>query len=174
MEERMKKGQFSLVDFRDLMEKLRKPGLMQKMLGLLPGMGEMSKMLNSPESEKQFRQLVGMIDSMTVSERNNPKLIDQTRRMRIAKGSGVAPNQINDLVKMFDSMKPMMQMAASGSLKDKMGAMANMQGMMANNPFAPMQGGKMKVGTGKRLTPKEREKMQRDREKLLKKHRKGK
>lgn len=173
MEERMKKGQFSLVDFRELMEKLRKPGLMTKMLGLLPGMGEMSKMLNSPESEKQFRQLVGMIDSMTVSERNNPKLIDQTRRMRIAKGSGVAPNQINDLVKMFDSMKPMMQMAASGSLKDKMGAMTNMQGMMGN-PFGGMPGGKMKLGTGKRLTPKEREKMQREREKMLKKRRKDK
>ncbi len=174
MEERMRKGQFSLVDFRDLMEKLRRPGLMTKMLGLLPGMGDMSKMLNSPESEKQFRQLVGMIDSMTVSERNNPKLIDQSRRMRISKGAGVSPQQVNDLVKMFDSMKPLMAMAASGSLKDKMGAMTNMQSMMSMNPFNPMQGGKMKQSTGKRLTPKEREKMQREREKMLKKMRKQK
>ncbi len=174
MEERMKKGQFSLVDFRSLMEKLRKPGLMTKMLGLMPGMGQMSKMLNSPESEKQFKQLVGMIDSMTVAERNNPKLIDTTRRTRIARGAGVLPQQVNDLVKMFDSMKPLMAMAAGGNMKDKLGAVKNMQNMMSANPFNPMQGGKIKQSTGKRLTPKEREKLAKEKEKMLRKMRKQK
>ena len=174
MEERMRKGQFSLVDFRNLMDKLRKPGLMTKMMGLMPGMGEMSKMLSGGQGEKQFKSLVGMIDSMTVKERNDPKAIDTQRRMRIAKGSGVMPQQVNDLVKMFDQMKPLMTMASGGSMKDKMGMLKNMQGMMSN-PFGGMGGpggGKLKQSTGKRLTPKEREKMQRDKDKMLKKLRK--
>ncbi len=174
LEDRMRKGQFSLSDFRTLMEKLLKPGLMSKMLGLMPGMGDISKMLKSGDSEKQFKQLAGMIDSMTVAERNNPKLIDTPRRVRIAKGAGVMPNQINDLVKMFESMKPMMSMAAGGNMKDKMGMLKNLQNMMGSNPFNPMQGGKIKQSTGKRLTPKEKEKMQRERDKMLKKMRRQK
>ena len=174
MEERMRKGQFGLTDFRDMMEKLSRPGLMTKMLSLMPGMGQMSAMLNNPESEKEIRTLRGMIDSMTVAERNNPKLIDNQRRMRIARGSGVQPQKVNELVKMFDMMKPMMAMAAGGNMRDKLGSLGALQGMMSGNPMAAMQGLKTKQSTGKRLTPKEREKMAKEREKMLRKMRRQK
>ncbi len=91
-----------------------------------------------------MRRLTGIVDAMTPEERKNPKLIDQSRRNRIAKGSGVQPNQINDLVKQFEMIGPMLQMATSGSIGDKMKMLSQMQGMMARNPFSPMEGMKLK------------------------------
>ncbi len=173
IEERMSKGLFSLGDFRDMMQKLRKPGLMQKMLMLMPGMGEISKMMGNQDSEKEMRRLTGIVDSMTPDERRNPKLLDQSRRRRIAQGCGAQPSQVSDLVKQFEMLAPMLQMATSGSMGDKMKMMQQMQGMMANNPFNPMAGMKLKGNTGKRLTPKEREKMQKERERLLRKKKRG-
>jgi signal recognition particle subunit SRP54 len=169
LEERMRKGQFGLTEFRSIMEKFRKPGLMQKMLGLMPGMGEINKLMSGADSEKEMRRVSGIIDSMTPAERSNPKLIDNQRRMRIAAGAGVAASQVNDLVKQFDMLAPLMQMAAGGNMRDRMSMMQQMQQMMAANPMNPMMGMKVKQGTGKRLTPKEREKLLKEREKALRK-----
>jgi signal recognition particle subunit SRP54 len=162
-----------LADFRDMMQKLRKPGLMSKMLSLMPGMGEISKMMANTDNEKEMARLTGIVDSMTVAERENPKIIDGSRRNRIAKGCGVSPNQISELIKQFDMIKPMMQMATQGSVGDKMKMLQQMRGMMADNPFNPLDGMKLKGSTGKRLTPKEREKMQKERERLLRKKKRG-
>jgi signal recognition particle subunit SRP54 len=172
LEERMSKGIFTLADFRDMMQKLRKPGLMTKMLTLMPGMGDLSKMMAGTDSEKEMRRLTGIVDSMTPEERKNPKLIDPSRKNRIAKGCGVQPNQVSDLVKQFEMLAPILQMATSGGIGDKMKMMQQMQGMMSN-PFNPMGGVKTKGSTGKRLSPKEREKMQKDRDRLLRKKKRG-
>ena len=162
----MASGQFGLDDFRDLMQKLRKPGLMTKMLGLMPGMGDINKMLANTDSEKELSRLAGMVDSMTKAERKNPKLIDQNRRNRIAAGSGVAPNQVNDLVKQFNTMAPLMQMMAGGSKGDRMKMLQQLQSTISADPTASF---KVKQSTGKRLSEKERQQMQRDREKALRK-----
>jgi len=169
LEERMSKGIFTLGDFRDMMQKLRKPGLMTKMLTLMPGMGDLSKMMANADSDKEMRRITGIVDSMTPEERKNPKVIDPSRKNRIAKGCGVQPNQVSDLVKQFEMLAPMLQMATSGSMGDKMKMMQQMQGMMGGNPGNPMEGMRVKQSTGKRLTPKEREKMQKERERLLRK-----
>ena len=166
LEQRMASGQFGLDDFRDLMQKLRKPGLMTKMLGLMPGMGDINKMLANTDSEKELSRLAGMVDSMTKAERKNPKLIDQNRRNRIAAGSGVAPNQVNDLVKQFNTMAPLMQMMAGGSKGDRMKMLQQLQSTISADPTASF---KVKQSTGKRLSEKERQQMQRDREKALRK-----
>ncbi|MEI6527880.1 MAG: signal recognition particle protein, partial [Planctomycetota bacterium] len=173
IEERMAKGVFTLADFRDMMQKLRKPGLMTKMLGLMPGMGEISKMMANTDNEKEMSRLSGIVDSMTVSERMDPKTIDSSRRNRIAKGCGVSPNQVSELVKQFEMIKPMMQLATQGSVGDKMKMLQQMRGMMADNPQNPLEGMRLKGSTGKRLTPKEREKMQKERERLLRKKKRG-
>jgi signal recognition particle subunit SRP54 len=169
LEDRMSKGIFTLTDFRDMMQKLRKPGLIGKMMSLMPGMGELSKVMGNTDSEKEMSRLTGIIDSMTPDERRNPKLIDSSRRNRIAKGCGVQAVQVSDLIKQFETIGPMLQMATSGSTADKMKMLQQMQGMATSNPFNPLGGMKIKGNTGKRLTPKEREKMQREREKLLRK-----
>jgi signal recognition particle subunit SRP54 len=173
LEERMSKGIFTLADFRDMMQKMRKPGLMTKMLSLMPGMGEMSKMLANTDSEREMSRLAGIVDSMTAAERKDPKLIDGSRRNRIAKGCGANPSQISDLIKQFEMIKPMMLMATQGSVGDKMKMLQQMQGMMADNPMNPLGGMKLKGNTGKRLTPKEREKLQKERDKLLRKKKRG-
>ncbi len=154
------------------MEKFRKPGLMQKMIGLLPGMGEVTKMMQGGDSEKEMRRVSGIIDSMTPSERSNPKLLDNKRRMRIAAGAGVATAQVNELVKQFEMLAPIMQMAAGGGMKDRMAMMQQMQSMMANNPMNPMAGMRTKQSTGKKLTPKERDRLMKEREKAMRKAKK--
>ncbi|MBM3963822.1 MAG: signal recognition particle protein [Planctomycetes bacterium] len=173
IEERMSKGVFTLGDFRDMMQKLRKPGLMTKMLSLMPGMGELSKIMGNADNEKEMSRLTGIVDSMTPNERRNPKLIDTSRRNRIAAGCGAQPNQVSDLIKQFEMIGPMLQMATAGTTSDKMKMLQQMQGMMANNPFNPLGGMKIKGNTGKRLTPKEREKLMKEREKLLRKKKRG-
>jgi signal recognition particle subunit SRP54 len=139
----------------------------------MPGMGEISKMMGNADSENEMRRLTGIVDSMTPEERRNPKVIDSSRRSRIAQGCGVQPNQISDLIKQFEMIGPMLQMATSGSMSDKMKMLSQMQGMLQNNPFSPMQGGKLKQSTGKRLTPKEREKLQKERARELRKKKRG-
>ena len=175
LEARMSSGQFSLADFRDLMQKFRKPGLMQKMLGLLPGMGAINQLLANTDSDREMRRLTGIVDAMTPTERKNPKLIDNSRRIRIAKGCGVEPSQINDLIKQFNQMTPLMQMMSSGNMADKMKLMQQLQGSLGADPLGGLGNMKVKQNTGKRLSPKEREKLQKERDRRMKQlKRKGK
>lgn len=167
IEERMQSGLFSLEDFRDLMQKMRKPGLMTKMLSLMPGMGAITQAMANTDSDKEMKRLTGIIDAMTPTERKNPKIIDNSRRTRIATGSGVAPTQVNELVKQFNTMVPLMQMMSSGSMSDKLKLLQQMQGSLGADPFGGMGNLKIKQSTGKRLSPKEREKMQKERDRKL-------
>ncbi len=171
LESRMASGQFTLEDFRGVLEKMAKPGLLQKMMGLMPGMREITKMMSGENTDGEMRKMMGIIDSMTPSERRNPKSIDAPRRSRISRGAGVAPNLITGLIKQFNQMAPIMQMMASGSVKDRMQLMQQVQGSMMDPNFGGM---KTKQSTGKRLTPKERERMQKDRERILRKRKRGK
>ncbi|RMF44342.1 MAG: signal recognition particle protein [Planctomycetota bacterium] len=167
LESRLASGQFTLEDFRGLLEKVAKPGLMQKMIGLMPGMGDLKQMLQGADADGEIRTMLGIIDSMTKEERRNPKIIDAPRRNRIARGAGVAPSMVSGLVKQFQVIGPMMQMAAGGGMRDRMAMMQQMQQAMAADPS--MSSMKVKKGTGKRLSPKEREKMRKEREKMLRK-----
>lgn len=165
LEERMASGQFTLEDFRGVLEKIAKPGLMQKMMGLMPGMGDMRKMMDGADTDGEVRKMVGMIDAMTPAERRNPKIIDTPRRNRISKGAGVQPHAISGLIKQFSIMAPMMQMAAGTGVKDRMQLMEQMKQSMMNDPS--LGGIKTKKSTGKKLSPKERERLQKEREKKL-------
>lgn len=165
LEDRMASGQFTLEDFRGVLDKIARPGLMQKMMGLLPGMGDINKMLQGADTDGEVRKMLGMIDSMTPAERRNPKIIDQARRNRIAKGAGVQAQAVNGLIKQFSIMAPMMQMAAGSGMKDRMQMMEQMKQSMMNDPS--MGGLKTKGSTGKRLSPKERERLKKEREKQL-------
>lgn len=174
MQEALEKGQFTLDDFRNHMQKMAKPGLMQKMMGLLPGMPnmrEINEMMNQGETSKQIRQMVGMIDSMTPDERKTPKLIDVSRRQRIAKGSGVQPKQVSELIKQYETMKPMLTGMAGLDSGDRMKQMQELQSQMMD-PGRGMP--KTKKSTGKRLTPKQKKKQQKEREKRMRQMRREK
>jgi signal recognition particle subunit SRP54 len=153
--------------------KVAKPGLMQKMLGLLPGMGQINQMLAGQDTDREMRKMVGVIDSMTPAERKNPKLIDNSRRNRIAKGAGVAVSVVNELTRQFGVIAPLMQASMTQGAAGRMQMLQQLQSSMIQDPS--MKGMKIKGDTGKRLSPKERQKMKEDREKLLRKmKRKGK
>ncbi|MEM7455928.1 MAG: signal recognition particle protein [Planctomycetota bacterium] len=167
LQESLEKGQFTLDDFRNHMQKMAKPGLMQKMLGLLPGMPNMkdiNDMMSQGDTSKEIRRMVGMIDSMTQDERKNPKIIDNKRRQRIAAGSGVQPQQVNELIKQFETMKPMLTGMAGGNMGDRMQMMRDLQEKMVD---PSKSGPRTKKSTGKRLTAKERAKLKKQRSKLL-------
>jgi signal recognition particle subunit SRP54 len=111
-----------------------------------------------------MRRLVGVVDSMTPEERRNPKkTIDQSRRRRIAAGAGVEPHEVNELVKQFEGMADLMRRVSNMGIRDRMRTMQEMaKGSMAN-PGGLLT--KQKVGTGKRLTPKEKANLKKQREK---------
>ncbi len=173
LQEKMRAGEFTLDDFRDQLEKMAKPGLMQKMMGLMPGMGELQKMLQGEDTEGGIRQTVGIIDSMTPAERRSPKIIDPSRRNRIAGGAGVQPQDVNQLVKQYETMAPLMQSMAGKGMAERMSALQKLQQSGMLDPGG--RGPRTKKGTGKRLTAKERAalKKQRQRE-LRRKKRKAK
>jgi signal recognition particle subunit SRP54 len=165
-EERLKKGEFTLEDFRKQLGQIGKLGPLQKVMGLIPGMSQMTEMMGDADHEGDMKRLLGIIDSMTPAERQTPKNIDQARRRRIAAGAGVQPSEVNDLVKQFDVMATMMTSLAGKGMRERMKMVREMQSGMMQNP-----GGltKTKVGTGKRLTPKEKAKIRKEREKEMRK-----
>jgi signal recognition particle subunit SRP54 len=163
LERKMREGEFTLDDFKDQLQKLAQPGLMQKMLGYMPGMGDMTKMLEGEDTEGGIRQTVGIINSMTADERRNPKIIDPSRRQRIAQGAGVEAREVSQLVKQYDMMSPLMKSLMGKGAGGRIQAIREMQ---QNGMFDPgSKGPRTKQGTGKRLSPKERAKLKKQREK---------
>ncbi|QDV46877.1 Signal recognition particle protein [Stieleria neptunia] len=173
LEAKMASGDFTLDDFKNMMEKVSKPGLMGRMMGLMPGMGQFKDALESEEAAGGIRQTIGAINAMTAAERRNPKIIDASRRTRIAKGAGVQTPVISQLVKQFDIMKPLMQGMAGGSMMDRAKMMQQLQGAMASGNGS-LDGMRVKKGTGKRLSNAERAKLRKQRDKLKRQKRRNK
>src|SRR5579872_3757351 len=116
-QEKMRKGKFTLVDFRETMGQIKKLGPLQQVMKMIPGMGKIAEMMNGDEMdpEQDLKQIEGIIDSMTPQERENPDIIDMGRRRRIAAGSGSEPADVNKLLKEFSAMAGMMQQMAGMS-----------------------------------------------------------
>jgi signal recognition particle subunit SRP54 len=102
---------------------------------------------------------------MTQDERQNPKLIDPSRRMRIANGAGVQPQQVNELVKQFDGMASVMKSMAGKSAGDRMKMMRELQEGGMLDPGGRIS--RQKKSTGKRLSPKEKAKIKKLREREM-------
>jgi signal recognition particle subunit SRP54 len=141
-QEKMMKGKFTLVDFRNTMGQLKKLGPLQSVMKMIPGMGRIAEMMGGQDidPENDLKQIEGIIDSMTPKERENPDLIDISRRRRIAEGSGTDPADINKLLKEFSQMASMMQRMAGMS---KMEQMRQIKGMADGGLFDP--GAKLQV-----------------------------
>ena len=132
-------------------------------MSLLPGMGQMREALEQLDADKDMHRLVGIIDSMTPEERRNPrKVIDQSRRRRIAEGAGVQPHEVNELVKQFEPMADLMKSMSGMGIRDRMKAMTQLTQGGLLNPGAKLA--KQKIGTGKRLTTKQRKQEKKERE----------
>ena len=109
-------GEFTLDDFLEQMQQVRKLGSMSKIMGMLPGMGQFRDQLENFD-EREIDRIQAVIQSMTPAERANPKMIDGSRRARIAQGSGRQVSDVNQLVdRFFEARKMMMTMAKGGGL----------------------------------------------------------
>ena len=104
---KMKKNEFDFNDFLDSMQQMKKMGGIGDILGMLPGVGRQLK--GQEIDEKPLKKVEAMILSMTPKERANPKIINPSRKIRIAKGAGVQVQDVNRLLKQFDQMKQMMK-----------------------------------------------------------------
>ena len=163
-EARLKKGEFTLDDFKKMLGQTKKLGPLNKIMKMIPGMGAFGDMIGEADAEKSMKSLGGIIDSMTPEERRNPKkTIDQSRRRRIAAGAGVEPHEVNELVKQFDTMADLMRKMSQMKMSDRLRMMKEMG---KGGAFAP--GGSISVkkgSTGKRLSTKEKAKLKKEREK---------
>jgi len=109
LEERMRKGQFTLDDFLEQLRQMRKLGPLEDLVGLLPGGAEIAKTADLSKGEKEFRRMEGIICAMTPLERRNPNILNARRRLRIASGSGVKVSEVNSLLQRFNQMQQMMK-----------------------------------------------------------------
>jgi signal recognition particle subunit SRP54 len=125
LEEKMRKGQFSLEDFLEQLRAMKKMGSLESIIGMLPGGAEAIKGADLEKQEKEFRHMEAMICAMTTQERGNPHILNARRRQRIAKGSGVAVAELNTMLNKFSQMQQMMK---------KMGKFQKMFAKMGGGP----------------------------------------
>jgi signal recognition particle subunit SRP54 len=143
-------GAFTLDDFLSQMQAVRKMGSLSKLLGMLPGMGEMREQIESID-EREVDRVAAIIQSMTPAERRDPKILNASRRARIAKGSGTQVAEVNGLVERFDQARKMMAQVG----KRGFGGLPGLPGMGgapgAGRPGKPARGKqakKTKRGSG--------------------------
>ena len=108
LEKKIRKNQFDFQDFYDQLQQIKKMGNIKDLMGMIPGVGKAIKDVDI--SDDAFKGVEAVINSMTPFERANPDVINQSRRQRLAKGSGKSMEDINALMKQFDQMKQMMKM----------------------------------------------------------------
>jgi signal recognition particle subunit SRP54 len=109
LEEKMRKGQFTLEDFLEQLRGMKKLGSLESIVGMLPGGVEMLKGADMSKQEKEFKHMEAMICAMTPKERQTPQILNASRRIRIAKGSGVAVSELNTMLNKFGQMQQMMK-----------------------------------------------------------------
>lgn len=122
---KIRKNQFDFNDFKSQIQQIKKMGNIKDLMGMIPGMGKMVK--NLDVDDNSFTPIEAIINSMTTQEREQPVLIDGSRRKRIANGSGTSVQEVNNLLKQFGEMRKMMK---------KMNKMSGGKKMKGINPFA--------------------------------------
>src|SRR5271170_6211642 len=129
LEEKMRKGEFTLEDFLEQLRAMKKLGSLESIVKMLPGGGEALKKMDINKQEKDFRRMEGMVCAMTLKERRNPVILNASRRRRIAAGSGVTVTELNTMLNKFFQMQQMMKkMGKMSKMMAKMGGA--MPGMM--------------------------------------------
>ncbi|MEA2710724.1 MAG: signal recognition particle subunit [Phycisphaerales bacterium] len=143
LQAKMEKGEFTLEDFMSQMGQVKKLGPMGKVMGMIPGMSEMSKQMNMGEGEveKQMGRMRAIYESMNKKERKNPDLLDGPRRRRIATGAGVAPTEVGQFMKQFEMTRDMMRAVGGMGMMGRLKMMKALASGGLNNlgmPGGPM------------------------------------
>ena len=147
MMKRFQKGQFNMNDLKSQLEQMQKMGGMEGVMGMMPGMGKMKKQMDAAGmDDKILKRQIALIQSMTKRERANPKLLQASRKKRIAKGAGMEVSELNKLMKMQrqmgDMMKKMGKMGKKGMMRQGLGALLGGKGggMQQGMPGVPPGG----------------------------------
>jgi signal recognition particle subunit SRP54 len=109
LEKKLKKRDFDLEDFQAQLKQMKKLGSLEQIMGMLPGMGQLKQLKKIKPNEKELVKIEAIINSMTKEERRNHKIINGSRRKRIAQGSGTRIQDVNRLLKNFVQTKKMME-----------------------------------------------------------------
>jgi signal recognition particle subunit SRP54 len=120
------KGEFNLEDFLEQLQQIKKMGPLAQLLEMIPGLGKMTKELTPDVTDKQFRQIEAIINSMTPAERRDPKILNGSRKRRIARGSGMTVMDVNDLLNQFRQMQRLMKQLSSGGPRSMRGGLMDM------------------------------------------------
>jgi len=118
LEKKIKKNKFDFNDFLKQIEQIKKMGDLKSLMGMIPGMNKMTK--NMDIDNNAFSKVESIIQSMTPKERNNPELLNMSRKKRIAQGCGRDIHEINMFIKQFDQMRKMMKMMSKGNNMQRM------------------------------------------------------
>ncbi|MBR5083610.1 MAG: signal recognition particle protein [Prevotella sp.] len=133
LQKKIQKNKFDFNDFMGQIQQIKKMGNIKELASMIPGVGKAIKDLDIDDDA--FKGIEAIIQSMTPKERSNPEILNQSRRVRIAKGSGTNIQEVNKLIKQFDQTRKMMKMMTNQS---KMSMMMNaMRGKMPNMPGMP-------------------------------------
>ena len=127
MQKKIAKNQFGFDDFLKQIQQIKKMGNIKDLMGMVPGMGKAMKGMDIDDDA--FKGIEAIIHSMTIEERSNPKLLNGSRRKRIADGSGTSIQEVNQLIKQFGQMGKMMKMMQGGGAKQMMQMMKGRGGM---------------------------------------------
>lgn len=122
LEKTIRKNEFTLDDFLEQLNQVKKLGSLENILGMIPGMGKMKKQLDAANidmNSKEIKHIEAIIRAMTPAEKRNTKIINGSRRKRIAMGSGTKVQEVNKLLKQFDEMKKMMKKMTNMSSNKK-------------------------------------------------------
>lgn len=128
LQKKIQKNKFDFNDFLGQIEQIKKMGNLKDLASMIPGVGKAIKDVDIDDDA--FKGIEAIIKSMTPKERANPEVLNQSRRMRIAKGSGTSIQEVNRLVKQFDQTRKMMKMVTGNSMKSMMSRMKDMKGGM--------------------------------------------
>jgi signal recognition particle subunit SRP54 len=114
LQKKLMQNQFTLQDFLEQLQKVRRMGSISQLLAMVPGMNKLRDQINEQDAEKRMKRVEAIINSMTTGERNNPKVLNASRRKRIAAGSGVEVRDVNDVLKQFNDMQKLMSQMRKG------------------------------------------------------------
>ena len=131
LEKKIRKNKFDFNDFMNQIQQIKKMGNIKDLAAMIPGVGKAIKDVDIDDNA--FKSIEAIINSMTPKERTNPEILNQSRRMRIAKGSGTNIQEVNRLLKQFDQMRKMMKVVSgmnSSKMMQMAAAMKNMKGGM--------------------------------------------
>jgi signal recognition particle subunit SRP54 len=143
LQAKMEKGEFTLEDFMSQMGQVKKLGPMSKVMGMIPGMSEMTKNvgMQGEDVERQMGRMRAIYDSMSAKERKKPDMLDGPRRRRIARGAGVELNEVSQFMKQFEMSRDMMRAVGGMGMMGRLKLMKGLMGGGLNNlgmPGGPM------------------------------------